>query len=174
MTKYNRPIEKVEFWRERIKGAPSPHYAVYSVHDREWKRINDVHRQIVEKEITPTSGTVLDLACGYGRMNVLFPSNYQGVDFSPDFIAQAKELYPKRASDFMVADLRVLPFEVSSVDWGLLVSVKRMFVDNLGEEEWEKVFKEITRVCKNVLILEYEDPENYEVWNLGYAEYKTI
>lgn len=167
-TRYNKPVNKITFWKNRIDTAQKEHYSVYVTGHEDWKMINEAHKKIIEKEV---EGTVLDLGCGYGRLSELFPSNYTGVDFSPDFIRRAQEKYPKVS--FIVADLKNLPFEDSSVDWGICVSIKRMIIDNLGEKEWELMLKEAERVCKNVLILEYETPWDYEMIKVGYPEYKT-
>lgn len=166
-----KPIDKPEFWKERIDNAVKDHYMVYVTGETDWKLINETHKKIIEKEV---SGTVLDCGCGYGRMSELFPGMYNGVDFSPDFIAEAKKRYPKMEKHFQVANLKSLPFEDKTIDWGVCVSIKRMVIDNLGEEEWLQMEKEIGRVCKNVLILEYEVPNEYTTIHLGYEEHKTI
>lgn len=171
MPKYNKEVNKIEFWKKRIETAQKDHYSVYVTGHEDWKRINELHAKIIEKEV---DGTVLDCGCGYGRLSELFPGMYDGVDFSPDFIELAKQKYPRLAKHFHVADLKALPFEDSSIDWGICVSIKRMIIDNLGEEEWKEMEKEIGRVCKNILILEYETPDEYEVIKLGYPEYKQI
>lgn len=105
-------------------------------------------------------GRVLDAGCGYGRSSVYF-DDYVGVDFSPDFIAKAKSKYPGKT--FIQGNLKELPFKDKEFDWAFCISIKKMIIDNLGEEEWSKMQKELSRVAKKVLILEYEDPEPFEV-----------
>lgn len=164
-----KPVNTFEFWKERIDKGGLPHYSVYICGEKDWKELNEVHKRIIESVV---KGTVLDLGCGYGRLSELFPSNYQGVDFSPDFIKLAKEKYPKQS--FQVADMKHLLFENSSFDWGILVSIREMIKDNLGEPEWHEMQTEVERVCKNILILEYTDPSRYFVIKVGYPETEVV
>lgn len=156
-----KQIDKLEFWKERIDTAQKEHYTVYVTGELDWKRIFKAHKEIIE-ECIPLDATVLDAGCGYGRMSELFsPELYTGIDFSPDFIAMAKKKYP--AYEFRVENLKALPFKDKEFDWGFTVSIKKMVQDNLGEKEWQTMEDELTRVCTKVLILEYEDPEPYEI-----------
>lgn len=154
-----KEINKLGFWKDRIDKAKKgvEHYSVYICQEAMWERINQVHKEILQKEC---SGKVLDAGCGYGRWSELF-DDYLGVDFSPDFIAEAKAKYPNK--DFIVGNLKDLPFKDKTFDVAFCVSIKRMVQDNLGNEEWELMQKELKRVAKKVLILEYETPEPYEV-----------
>jgi len=154
-----KPIDKIEFWKERIETAVKPHYSVYVIHEVGWKQIFNAHKTIISQLIKPTD-TVLDAGCGYGRMSVLF-DNYTGVDFSPDFIELATKQFPNK--NFIQADLKKLPFHEEQFDWAICVSIKKMVEDNLGIETWESMAKELKRVAKKVLILEYEDPNPYEI-----------
>jgi hypothetical protein len=38
-----------------------------------------------------------------------------------------------------------------------------MIEDNLGNQDWSKMQNELKRVAKKVLILEYEEPEKFEI-----------
>jgi ubiquinone/menaquinone biosynthesis C-methylase UbiE len=154
-----KPVDKVEFWKERIETCVKPHYSVYVVHEAGWKRINDVHQSLFNRFI-PADAKVLDAGCGYGRWATNF-SNYTGVDFSPDFVAWAKREHPDK--EFMQADLKALPFADKAFDWAFCVSIKVMVVNNLGQEEWDKMEKELLRVSNKVLLLEYEDPYQFTV-----------
>ena len=161
MSKLNKPIDKLEFWKERIDKATEEQFSVYVIHRAGWNHIFEVHKEIIKEHIKPTD-RVLDAGCGYGRMAALFtPENYVGIDFSPDFIAKAESKYPNHM--FMIGDLKKLKFEKGEFDWAFCVSIKRMVVDNLGEEAWKKMEKELKRVAKKVLILEYETPTEYEI-----------
>jgi ubiquinone/menaquinone biosynthesis C-methylase UbiE len=155
----SKPVNKIEFWKERIRTAVKPHYTVYVAHEQLWKNINTSHARIIKKVI-PTGSKVLDAGCGYGRMSVLF-DNYVGTDFSPDFIELAKKNYPQK--EFVQADMKALPFKDKEFDWAFCVSIKKMIIDNLGEDEWLAMEKELTRVAKKVLILEYETPDEFTV-----------
>jgi len=152
----SKPIDKLEFWKERIKNAPKDHFSVYITSESDWKRINEAHQEHFKK----IKGRVLDAGCGYGRNSIYF-EDYVGVDFSPDFIELAKEKFPDK--EFMVANLKSLPFKDKEFDWAFCVSIKAMVKNNLGEEEWLKMEKELKRVAKQVMILEYENPEPIEL-----------
>lgn len=157
----SKPIDKLEFWKERIDTAVKPHYSVYVVHEVKWAEINKAHREILKKEIGLLD-TVLDAGCGYGRMSELFdPKQYTGVDFSPDFIKKARKGY--KGVKFMQANLKELPFFDKQFDVAFCVSIKKMVTDNLGYEEWAKMAMELKRVAKKLIILEYETPTEYEV-----------
>jgi SAM-dependent methyltransferase len=157
----SKPINKLEFWKERIDGAVKEQYSVYICNDNLWRDIFLAHKKIIN-DLIPKDAYVLDAGCGYGRMCELFkPQNYEGIDFSPDFIKLATEKYPNHS--FEVQDLKKLPYENKQFDWSFCVSIKKMVMDNLGEEEWLKMEKELKRVSKKVLILEYETSGIYEI-----------
>lgn len=151
-----KPVNKEEFWKERLHDAKTKyplHYSVFVTGHEQWKKINKNHQAILEKEVKDTDN-VIDLGCAYGRSSEMIKSDkYLGVDFSPDFIEEAKKLYPKRK--FQVANLKQLPFKDKQFDVGFMVSVKAMILTNLGEDEWELIEQECKRVCKKLLILEY-------------------
>lgn len=154
-----KKIDDIKFWKKRIDTAQTLHYSVYVANDFLWETINNSHRDILHRIISRNS-KVLDAGCGYGRWSNRF-NNYIGVDFSPDFIKIAKEKYPNKT--FIQANLKELPFKDEEFDWAFCVSMKKMVIDNMGEEEWKLMEKELLRVAKNLLVLEYEDWESYEV-----------
>lgn len=154
-----KPIDELDFWKNRIETAQKEQYSVYVANDKLWKNILESHLEITGKLIA-LGDTVLDAGCGYGRMSEYF-QRYTGIDFSPDFIKKAKKKYPNK--NFMVGNLKELPFEDGVFDWAMCVSIKKMVIDNLGDGEWLKMLKELKRVSKKVLILEYEDPKPYEI-----------
>ena len=154
-----KPIDKLDFWKERIDNAARPHYSVYVIHDQGWKRIYETHARIIERLI-PKDAKVLDAGCGYGRMSPLF-KNYVGVDFSPDFIEWAKRDYPQK--EFIQGNLKELPFKDKEFDWAFCISIKKMVEDNKGENEWKQMEKELLRVSSKLLILEYEAFDRFEV-----------
>lgn len=155
----NRPVDKLSFWKERIETAQQERYSVYVCNSVLWGNIEREHSRIIKERIKPDA-KVLDSACGYGRMSWYF-QNYTGVDFSPDFIEIAKKKYPGK--DFVIADLKKLPFKDKEFDWAVGVSIKRMIKENLGEPEWLLMEKELKRVAKRILILEYENASEYEI-----------
>lgn len=151
----SKPVDKIEFWKQRIDTAVSEHYAVYVANEPLWNRINQVHEKIIKQLINDTD-KVLDAGCAYGRSSIFFnKEQYTGIDFSPDFIEIAKKKYPDK--DFRVMNLKNIYLPDQKFDWAFCISMKKMIVDNCGEEEWAKMEKELKRVAKKVLILEYGD-----------------
>jgi SAM-dependent methyltransferase len=150
-----KEVNKESFWKDRLKDAERKgrlHYSVFISNDKTWKDICDEHKKILDKEIQATD-KVLDAGCGYGRANEYVKGEYVGVDLSPDLIEKAKQLYPDKK--FLVGKLESLPFKDKEFDIGFCISVKAMIVANLGGESWDLMEKELKRVCKKVLILEY-------------------
>ncbi len=155
-------IDTFEFWKDRLKDAKEKDAlfrSVYITTPRSWDQIAIVHRNVCSRLIKDTD-KVLDAGCGYGRASEWF-KNYTGTDFSPDFIAEAKQLYPNKT--FIQADMRKLPFKDKSFDWGVCVSIKHMVIGRKGKEYWQEMENELKRVCDKVLILEYVDPAQYEI-----------
>ncbi len=154
-----KPIDNLNFWKERIERAKNSnrHHSVYLIDSERWKRIEQSHRDLMSKLIT---GKVLDAGCGYGRMSE-WVEDYTGVDFSPDFVETARQLYPDKR--FIVGNLKKLPFKNEEFDWAVCISIKQMVKDNLGEEEWLLMQKELKRVAKKVLILEYSFHGEHEI-----------
>jgi ubiquinone/menaquinone biosynthesis C-methylase UbiE len=151
---YMKPVNKREFWKDRIEKAKNgrEHYSVFISSEPMWMDINRKHREILDKEIKETDN-VIDLGCAYGRSSEMVKGQYTGIDFSPDFIEIARKKYPDKR--FVLGSLKKLPFEDKEFDVGFMVSVKAMIISNLGNKEWDIMQKECERVCKKLLILEY-------------------
>lgn len=152
-----KEIFQHDFWKQRIKTARVPYFSVYVTNSADWAHIERTHRKIISEHVT---GSLLDAGCGYGRASEWY-DDYTGVDFSPDFIERAKRMYPDKP--FFQADLRDLPFEDKQFDWAMCISIKRMVIDNKGEKPWNEMEKELKRVATNLLILEYEHAEEFEI-----------
>lgn len=153
-----KPVENKAFWTKRIKEAAKEHFSVYITSENDWQHLNKVHADLLKM----CTGKVLDAGCGYGRSSELFGAEqYTGVDFSPDFIRIAQNKYPDKT--FVEASLDKLPFADETFDWAFCVSIKRMIQDNCGDERWMTMQKEIRRVAKKLLILEYTDPHIHEI-----------
>lgn len=156
------PIDKTEFWEERIKDSAKHgdiHHSVYISRMELWKHIEEVHFAILKKEIDPNM-RVLDGGCGYGRCAPLF-ERYVGIDFSPDFIRIAKEKNPGKT--FMQMDLTDIQFDDKFFDVAFCISLRQMVVGNMGEEAWKPMMKELQRVANKVILLEYEEPDTYDI-----------
>lgn len=158
----SQPVDKEWFWRQRLERAKREeylHHSVYLAHPTKWEEICAAHETIIRRECAGQS--VLDAGCGYGRMSQWCTGQYFGVDFSPDFIDEAKRLYPGR--QFEVGDLANLPFANAIFDVAVCISIKHMIVVNLGTEAWEVMERELLRVARRVLLLEYTDPDKYDI-----------
>lgn len=151
----NDPIFETSFWKERLAVAKSRghlHYSVYLAQPQLWARIERAHEEIIKEKI-PKTAKVLDAACGYGRLAPLF-KKYTGVDFSPDLLEEARTMFPNKK--FVESDLRKLPFKDKEFDWAVCSSVKHMIIGRKGVDVWNECQKELKRVAKKILILEYE------------------
>lgn len=166
-------IASKSFWRKRLEDAKKDghiQYSVYLANDDLWNRICHNHKQIFQNHILPTD-KVLDAGCAYGRLSELF-DNYLGVDFAPAFIEEAEIRYPNKR--FMLADLKKLPLKDLEYDVGIVVSIKHMIIGNLGNNEWDVMQKELARVCKKLIILEYGDSESKDDTNESIQKYEII
>ena len=159
-----KPVDDISFWKERLRVAKESgliRKSVYLNNAKDWAFIEDTHKRIIGNLIKPDD-YVLDAGCGYGRMANLFsPEKYVGVDFSEDFIENARKLFPYH--NFVVTNLKKLPFKEKVFQWSFCISIRAMIVGNCGQNEWERMLKELKRVSEKVLILEYTDPEQYEI-----------
>ena len=158
-------LSRAEYWRGRLSLAEKPIDAIGA--GFYWDVINEEHKKIIDKYI---KGRVLDVGCGIGRIAKWFePKSYLGFDFVTEFIDIAKKENPKHG--FVVLDLREkLPFKKHEFNWAILVSVAGVMENAL--EDWNK--KELLRCCENILILEYTNPEEYEVICLKNKKHTTL
>jgi len=162
-----KPVSDREFWRQRLVEAHVSgrglHTAIYDTDPETWTHIQNETRGYLLRYLLP--GTrMLDAGCGYGAAAHLCPgwASYLGVDSSPDLLEIARKREP--GCLFVQADLGDMPFlEDKAVDVCLARSLKKMLVDNLGQAAWERVLKELRRVSKAVLVLEYEAIDRPEV-----------
>ena len=149
------PIFDIGFWNGRLAEAPSIGGLQNAIgRGFNFVKIDEVHKKIVE-ELIKKEDKILDIGCGYGRTADWFTDEqYTGFDFVPNFIQIAKTNHPNKK--FELLDIREkLPFKDESFDWGILVSMKGMIIRERGQEEWDTIEKEVKRVCKKTLVLEY-------------------
>jgi ubiquinone/menaquinone biosynthesis C-methylase UbiE len=156
-----KPIFTSEFWSERLRTAKEPHHAVFVCPKARWDAIAANHRKILARHVNPDD-KVFEAACGWGRLLDLMPAdwrgNYLGVDLSPDFIALAGRKYPGKS--FLVGDLRALPEIWSGLfDWAVMISLRGMVIREAGAAEWDAIERELRRVAKRLLVLEYDENE---------------
>lgn len=158
------PINDPAYWKQRLITAQERHHSIFRCDRERWLRVEAKHREILAKIVHP-EWSVLDAGCGYGRLLTLMPADwrgfYQGIDLSPDFVELARREHPRNA--FRVADLRQIPFLSGTFNIAVLISIRPMVKRNLGDSEWEKMEKELKRVARNLLFLEYDEKDSGEL-----------
>lgn len=155
-----KPTQDLNFWKQRIKetGSVESGMAV-GFH---WPVIDGVHREYIKEYIEPDA-KILDAGCGYGRTSDWYDDDkYVGVDFLEEFIQEARKRHPNKK--FVLTDLTDLPFKDHEFDWAILTSVRVVIrSDPSGEEKWRKVERELKRVAKQIMILEYGNGDPREI-----------
>lgn len=153
------PIDDPEYWSQRLRDAVvCQHHAIYLKPLKEWKLIEERHRDLLACEIRENE-SILDVGCAWGRLLSLLPSNwhgeYTGVDICQDFIEIAKAQNPNREFHCCRAE------DVSTISQGrkwdvvVLVSIKQMIISNKGTESWQHLESILQGVCSRILIIEY-------------------
>lgn len=92
--------------------------------------------------------TILDAGCGSGRnLKWFYPNNFKifGIDADAEFLANAKQSYPKVASNFIVGNLDNLPYGNNSFDHILCCAVLHFAH---SESHFTAMFSELIRVLK--------------------------
>lgn len=166
MIKEPEPIFSPEYWKQRLETAKELHHSIFRCPLEQWLRIEDKHRQILAATIKEYD-SVFDAGCGYGRLLTLLPETwkgkYVGVDISEDFIDLARK--NNRGTRFhpylMEGDLQCLNWlKPNSFDWAVLISMRPMIKRNKGDEVWSNIEKELRRVARRLLYLEYDEADN--------------
>lgn len=98
-------------------------------------------------------GTVMELGTNYGYV-LAYCGGQIGVDWNPQSIALAGILNPGK--EFVVADIRKLPFPDNYVDTVLLTDV----VEHIPWEDVPKALKEARRVAKQKVLITVPDGRN--------------
>lgn len=153
-----------EYWKQRLDHAKERdlHHSIFLCGKDQWGKIENHHRSILQQVIGPND-SVLDAGCGYGRLLTLMPQDwigdYVGIDLSPDFVAMARHEYPSRS--FYVGDLTTF-WDTGEgghlnrrFDWAVLISIRPMVINYVGEETWRRIEKGLRRVANKLLYLEY-------------------
>lgn len=164
-----QPIFEPDYWKDRLDRAQRTgtlHHSIFIAGEERWKKIEELHRTLLFA-LTYSDSKILDAGCGYGRLLDLMPKawkgEYVGVDLCPHFVSLAHQMHPGRV--FMVADMRMLPLQDQSFDWGVMISIRPMIIRNAGQEEWDKCEAELRRVCKKLMFLEYSEDRNDSSWD---------
>lgn len=161
------PIDKKEFWRDRLIAAKQQgdiHNSVYAVSCAKWSNIQNAHAVLLPKILAGFDNPkVLDCGCGYGALLDVMTGKFQytGVDLSPDLIAEAKQRHPQHT--FIEGDLCKLPFTGREFDFAICRSIDGMVKDNLGVGAWRKMEKELLRVADRLVLLSYGEPNVYVI-----------
>jgi ubiquinone/menaquinone biosynthesis C-methylase UbiE len=155
------------YWRRRLAASREIHQSVFRCTYDRWWRIEQQQQRVLAKHIQP-GDCILDAGCGYGRLLDLLPANwkgeYLGIDLSPDMIREATVRYGDRPRCFFaVGDLRELPTGAGPFDWAILVSVRPMVIRNAGAEAWADMERELQRVSRRRLYLEYDEIDGSSV-----------
>jgi ubiquinone/menaquinone biosynthesis C-methylase UbiE len=161
------PVDTSGFWRTRIFTAIATgkdlHTIIYNTGYDDWRRIQGETTGILKRHIRPGQ-KVLDAGCAYGPVYecIRRKEDYWGIDISPDLIELAKIRHPDVR--FEVGDLCMMPqFPDKFFDFVVCRSVEDMIKDNLSDSRWEGMLKELKRVGKQVMLMEYTDPLQFKL-----------
>lgn len=164
----SNPVETELFWKNRIyqtvaNGKPL-HQAIWFTSVEEWKKSIHHTTRVLNSHIKNGS-SILDIGCGIGTLvDCLLDSRlkdfeYVGVDISPDLISLASIKYPNY--EFVCSNANDLPFSDLKFDWAVCRQFKRMIDANT--KSWDKIEVELRRVCKKVLLIEYDGSPTHKV-----------
>jgi len=151
----------VGFWHERIRAAMQGGKGLReAISDcgsdvNYWKRIDGQAQAILAEHVQP-GDKVLDVGCGLGDLSALLPPDvvYVGVDFVPEFVAEAERRFPSR--EFVGGDLHDLSrFADRSFDW---------VIARGGTSE---VNPEMRRVACGAVLMSFSDPVQADVARWG-------
>lgn len=167
-------VQDPAYWRKRLKDARKPHEAVFLCSEERWRKQEERHRQLLAEHVKPND-FVLDVGCGWGRLLTMMPQwwigPYIGVDVSPDFIDKARQAHNTSKfvdssgdAAFVCGDVGqyLVGYLSQSIDLAVLVSFRPMLL-NHAPEAWTVIDKELKRVCKRRLFLEYVENDKGEL-----------
>lgn len=174
----HKPVTDAAFWRERVlrfyAEGKQLHQCIYDNSLEVWQYLQGETGGILRRHVEPGC-RLLDAGCGYGALLDALQMggygrtdrrpagnpphcadvDYTGVDSAPILLEMARYRYPSRR--FVEADLSALPFTANSFDWVVARSVRDMLIENGKADLWHAAAKELFRVGRRVLILEYPD-----------------
>lgn len=160
MSDSNLPVDQPSFWKKRLTEArqsPSEiHKALWNTDLDTWNKMQESHKKLLYRLMGDRSRVrVLDAGCGMGDLVPCLPPGirYTGIDVSPDFIMEARNRYQNH--DFVVGDLRQLPYESRSFDYVVARSIEGMILSNKGVAVWHQIEEELLRVGDRLVILGY-------------------
>jgi ubiquinone/menaquinone biosynthesis C-methylase UbiE len=120
------------------------------------------HATVLQQELSPLPSAILDVGCGTGALAGYFPaSSYLGIDYSPTYVAAAREKHPQYR--FAVGDAVQLPVADHSFDGVVISGV----LHHMSNETAEKVLGEVARVLNpDGRFVIWEDIPARHTWNL--------
>lgn len=165
------PVSDPNFWTSRmfdtLARGRELHTIIYDIDPDTWMRIQKTTAGILQRHV-PEGSKILDAGCGYGAIydcfhyhDVLMTLDYTGVDIAPNLIRIGKEKNP--AANLIVGDLKNLPFKESEFDFVICRSVADMLKNNQLGDDWEIITRELYRVGKAVILIEYTNMEDYSI-----------
>lgn len=162
-----QPILEPSYWRRRLAAARSLHHSIFVCGDDVWQKIEQKHREILQRHIQPDDA-VFDAGCGYGRLVNMLPAShrgeYLGVDLCPDFVAMARKSHPRK--QFFTCNLLEAGWDAylaNDFDWAVMISMRPMLIRNLGEEAWGRIREKVLQVADRILYLEYDVTHEGEI-----------
>ena len=147
-------IEKKDF-REEYRKKDDYHYQLSGFSD--WF-IRWNYRLLIKYLGEARRGRVLDLACGDGLLEFIYPSlNIVGADYSLDALMTARKKNAHGASMYTGVDMKLLPFAAGAFD-GAICSLSLQYLDREGLLE---CLSEVKRVLKHNgrFIFSYINPD---------------
>lgn len=161
------PIDKKEYWKHRIYKAFATgkefHTAVYDINYSVWQHIRGQTEGILGRILKP-GDSLLDAGCGYGAIYEIIPDgvDYTGIDISPDLLELGKIRYPEAV--LQVGDLNYMPeFHDRQFSFAVCRSMQGMVLEHLDLDTWKIMRKELLRVARHLIIMEYKDLSTHRI-----------
>ncbi len=161
-------ITHPQFWRDRLKSAIKQgeiHRAIFDCSQSDWDGIQEATKKIIHETI-PHDARILDAGCGIGSLIECLgerdEEKYTGVDIFPDLLAIARIYYPKYL--FVKDDIRdLVTTKNKTYDFVVARSIFGMFELYVGQRESDRIKRELIRVGRHLLILDYPEPDKYKI-----------
>jgi SAM-dependent methyltransferase len=129
-------------------------------------------KKVLNKLIKKDIRLILDAGCGTGRhLRFLSSKGFfvVGLDYSKNMILNAKKLMN---GSYVIGDIRNLPFKDSVFDATICLGNTIGSIQDV-ESVLEKIIKEMKRVTKNILIIEFRSGGKKEIKSIGNEEYEV-
>ncbi|MFC2129194.1 class I SAM-dependent methyltransferase [Bacteroidota bacterium] len=121
--------------------------------------MSKVHRLVAY--LIPEGARVIDIACGNGTLALKISdkaAHVTGIDLSPEMISFAT----RRAGQSRMTKLKFIEMEASDLsqfaDKEFDVATTSMAIHQFQHETGIRILKEMTRISKNIIVLDYNYP----------------